>query len=389
MFVRSPTLPPPPPGYTHTIHAALTRATQPSLGSIVLSALIITGIRILALLTVLLRALPAYLPITMRPWLQPVVIGSGFAVGYLENATSSLSTYGLIYTGLTGDPFFPSARRAKALTAAVNTSVAKYKKRFKTERTLFLSSRVFMLTLFVAPLTMLTYAPLTLTFPFALTTYLFVAHTLGAPNHALWASLLAGGVTALVGLFCVGLVKDTADTLYICYCIDQDAGQRRRNEVFNAVSIFIISSISILIRSYSSSTRTAGTSSHLPTLNNQHVMTPNPDNPAAQALHSHLLRPHPCGHIDSSPLFLSLRYSVCLPPIHSNNHLSTTKSKKISRQIIQLLPRLRCGGTTCRTPLRLLRKARLFLRGRWKPRIWRSLSCSPARTCFELVLCCC
>ena len=61
----------------------------------------------------------------------------------------------------------------------------------------------------IAPLTMLTVAPLTLTFPFALTTYLFVAHTLDAPEEALEASLLAGVVTALVGLFCVGLVKDT------------------------------------------------------------------------------------------------------------------------------------------------------------------------------------
>ncbi len=56
---------------------------------------------------------------------------------------------------------------------------------------------------------MLTVAPLTMTFPFALTTYLFVAHTLDAPNQALSASLLAGGVTALVGLFCIGLIKDT------------------------------------------------------------------------------------------------------------------------------------------------------------------------------------
>jgi hypothetical protein len=55
---------------------------------------------------------------------------------------------------------------------------------------------------------MLTYAPLTLTFPFALLTYLFVAHTLNAPDSALGAAVLAGGVTALVGLFCVGLVKD-------------------------------------------------------------------------------------------------------------------------------------------------------------------------------------
>ena len=82
---------------------------------------------------------------------------------------------------------------------------------------------------------MLAYAPLTLTLPFALTTYLFVAHTLGAPQHALWAAILGGGVTALVGLFCVGLVDDTVDALYICYCVDQQAGQKRRPEVFNVV----------------------------------------------------------------------------------------------------------------------------------------------------------
>lgn len=56
---------------------------------------------------------------------------------------------------------------------------------------------------------LLTILPLTLSFPFALTTYLFVAHTLNAPQQALGAAVLAGGVTALVGLFCVGLVKDT------------------------------------------------------------------------------------------------------------------------------------------------------------------------------------
>ena len=54
---------------------------------------------------------------------------------------------------------------------------------------------------------LLTIAPLTLTFPFALTTYLFVAHTLNAPDSALSAALLAGGVTAIVGLFCVSLMQ--------------------------------------------------------------------------------------------------------------------------------------------------------------------------------------
>lgn len=212
------------------------RATQPSLGSIVLAGLILTGVRILGLLTIALRRFPAYLPLPVRPFLQPLVLVSAFAVGYLENATSSLSTHALAYLGLTGDPFFPSARRAAALTAAVNASVAKYRRKFKHDRTFGILNIILVADVCpAAPFTMLAYAPLTLTLPFALTTYLFVAHTLGAPQHALSAAILGGGVTALVGLFCVGLVDDTVDALYICYCVDQQAGLKRRPEVFSAV----------------------------------------------------------------------------------------------------------------------------------------------------------
>jgi len=75
---------------------------------------------------------------------------------------------------------------------------------------LFDASQVLLaLTVSLAPLTLLRIAPLTLTLPFALTAYLFVAHTLGAPDQAFAAALLAGTVTALVGMFCVGLVSDT------------------------------------------------------------------------------------------------------------------------------------------------------------------------------------
>jgi hypothetical protein len=70
---------------------------------------------------------------------------------------------------------------------------------------------------------------------------LFVAHTLSSPASALGAAVLAGSVTALVGLFCVGLVKDAADTLYVCYCIDKDIGEQRREEVFILVSFFLYS----------------------------------------------------------------------------------------------------------------------------------------------------
>ncbi|KDQ50222.1 hypothetical protein JAAARDRAFT_142283 [Jaapia argillacea MUCL 33604] len=213
-YYSDPALPPPPPTSTHTIHAALTRSTQPSLGSITLSALILTSIRLLVLLSTFLRIIPHYLPVQLRP----VAMVCGLAATYLESATGTLSGYALVYVGLTGDRFWVGARRSRVLVGvAEGGQGGRYKKRFQTE----------------PPLTLLTIAPLTLTFPFALTTYLFVAHTLGAPEQALGAAVLAGGVTALVGLFCVGLVKDTADTLYLCYCIDKDVGEKRRPEVFD------------------------------------------------------------------------------------------------------------------------------------------------------------
>jgi hypothetical protein len=57
------------------------------------------------------------------------------AVGMLDNATTALSKYALVYVGLTGDAFFVAARRAKALTASVESaSEGKYRRKFKTER---------------------------------------------------------------------------------------------------------------------------------------------------------------------------------------------------------------------------------------------------------------
>ncbi|KAH9958336.1 plasma-membrane choline transporter-domain-containing protein [Russula dissimulans] len=211
-YFADPTLPLPPPMDTHRIRAALYRATQPSLGSIALAGLLLTLTRMLLLLTFFLRQVPVYLPIALRIYTGPLL----YAAGYLEDAAGSLSKYALVYVGLTGEGFWVSARRARALVTGAESGAGRFRKNFKSE----------------PPLTLLRIAPLTLTLPFALTAYLFVAHTLGAPDQALSAALLAGTVTALVGLFCVGLVADTADTLYLCYCIDKESGDRRRAEVF-------------------------------------------------------------------------------------------------------------------------------------------------------------
>ncbi|KAJ3566815.1 hypothetical protein NP233_g6761 [Leucocoprinus birnbaumii] len=202
----------PLPMDTHTIRAATVRATGPSLGSICLSALLLTIIRILTLFTLLLDQLPKHLP----PNARLVINGIKLAVGYLDGVTTALSKYALVYVGLTGDPFMSSARRARALTEALEAKAEEESKKPSTE----------------PQLALLAVAPLTLSFPFALSTYLFVAHTLDSPPSALGASVLSGAVTALVGRFCTGLVLDAADTLFLCYCIDKDIGERKREEVF-------------------------------------------------------------------------------------------------------------------------------------------------------------
>ena len=157
----SPSDPIPSPTSTHTIHAALVRSTGPSLGSIVLASLIHSLFQLLTILTIFLQNLPFYL--RRIPWVPvaaPIAIyvipGVGWVVSLLEGWTTKLNKYGLIYAGLTGEPFWVSAARAGVLidkgreeTVSVDADgnrrgsrVLKKKKGFSSERkfSLFLLS---------------------------------------------------------------------------------------------------------------------------------------------------------------------------------------------------------------------------------------------------------
>ncbi|VDB82634.1 unnamed protein product [Peniophora sp. CBMAI 1063] len=217
-YFADPEAPPPPPQSTHTLHAALHRAIHPSLGTICLSALLLALVRMATGASYALRRLPSYLPLPLQIYAGPVIYGAQVAAGALEAWAGRFGRYVLVYVGVTGEGFWPSVGRAGGLTTTERRREGEaWRRKFRTE----------------PPLTLLTITPLTCTLPFALGTYLFVAHTLGAPDFALEAALLAGTATALVGLFCVGMVKDAADTLYLCYTIDREAGERRvgREEV--------------------------------------------------------------------------------------------------------------------------------------------------------------
>jgi hypothetical protein len=137
LTLRSQDLPPPAPGATHTLHAALVRAGETSLGSAALSALLLTGLRALALSARFFGWLPAAAPLAARPYVVPVSAALVWALARVEKAAHArmLSPHALVYVGLTGAPCLPAARRARVLTAAAEGERAgRYKRKFKTER---------------------------------------------------------------------------------------------------------------------------------------------------------------------------------------------------------------------------------------------------------------
>jgi hypothetical protein len=114
---------------THRIHASLYRSSQSSLGSIALAGLLLTLTRMLLLLTVFLRRVPVYLPIALRMYTGPLL----YAASYLEDAAGSLSKYALVYVGITGEGFWLSARRARALVTSAESGAGRSKKNFRSE----------------------------------------------------------------------------------------------------------------------------------------------------------------------------------------------------------------------------------------------------------------
>lgn len=189
-------------GDTRPLHAAGHRATQTSLGSVIVASLILTIIRMLGLLSIGLGRLPVY---TSVPFL---VSFSRWAVRWLDSVTSSLSKFALTWVGLTGETFFNAARKSQAVSAET----------MKQKLARPPSLRLLLTTTATLPL------------PSFLILYLFVAHTLNAPNKALGIAIMGGAVTLLTAWMCVGLIRDIGDSLWMAWCIDQQqpSGSERR-----------------------------------------------------------------------------------------------------------------------------------------------------------------
>ncbi|CAE6465611.1 hypothetical protein ACGC1H_002556 [Rhizoctonia solani] len=224
------TPPPPLPEATDTIRLAVLRASGPALGSICASALILTLSRASTLFLRTLRRIttPAVLaraPIPLPPEAKTFVIGILISFGQAEVIAALLgwlARYGggsdvQVLVGVSGDSVWGCARHVPRL---VGTRMSGTSKRLGREYRLL--SNVQLAT------------AIALGVLASIGAYIFAAHALGDPTYAPLAAALVGAGTTASVRFCVGIVDDAADALFMCYCLDYEAGATPRTDVKEA-----------------------------------------------------------------------------------------------------------------------------------------------------------
>ncbi|KAJ7754461.1 hypothetical protein B0H16DRAFT_1886570 [Mycena metata] len=187
-----------------TLHAVLLRP----LGPLVLSSLIALALSALNLLRLVLVYLPLALPYRFVVLFADLALARVGALG--ERIGGGRHTG--VYCGLTGAGFWDGVKGVRALREGAR------------ER---------------APPALPLPRAYTLALPFALVAYLRAAGDREGEEGvsyaeqqraAIAAAVLAGAVCAAVSVFCAGVVRDCADTLYVCHLIDRLAGRRPGTE---------------------------------------------------------------------------------------------------------------------------------------------------------------
>ncbi|WWC66832.1 uncharacterized protein I206_100739 [Kwoniella pini CBS 10737] len=182
--------------------AAVHRATGTSLGSICLGAGIIAVVRTVGrgaaemkrITNPKSRILPT--PLHFLTNLTPL-----FAI--VAGILDQLNGYALVYVGITGEAFWPSARRAVGLAG-----------RRKGGRLLDYTLIKLLLTLSSTAMGLFT----------GTAGYLYMTHSLSNPGYAPLAGLLCGGLPFLAIRAGAAVLGDAADALFICYQIDRELG---------------------------------------------------------------------------------------------------------------------------------------------------------------------
>ncbi|KAF9505846.1 hypothetical protein BS47DRAFT_488477 [Hydnum rufescens UP504] len=218
------------PAYTllsqqQATRAALARATGPSLGSICAGSLILGSVQGMMVILQWLRKLTTPPALQFIAPLHPL----SFLTGVIS-ILDSLSTYALVYIGITGEGFWPSARVARSFMTSVAASDREGEVSGRRRRRVR-GRRISDYTLVSNLLTM---SALSLAVLSAIGGFLFAAHSLAAPTNAPLSAFTCGIVTFLTVRFGLGLGEDAADAMFVCYNIDVQAGTKHRSEVFEA-----------------------------------------------------------------------------------------------------------------------------------------------------------
>ncbi|RSH81469.1 hypothetical protein EHS25_006826 [Saitozyma podzolica] len=182
--------------------AAVHRATGTSLGSICLGAGIVATVRVVGRTAAELKRITSpKSQILPSPLMFFAKLTPLFAI--VAGVLDQLNGYALVYVGITGDAFWPSARRA--------VSLAKGRK----------GGRLLDYTLIKLLLTLSSVAMGLFT---ATAGYLYMTHSLSNPSYAPVAALLCGGVPFLAIRAGAAVLGDAADALFVCHQIDRELG---------------------------------------------------------------------------------------------------------------------------------------------------------------------
>ncbi|CAO1616179.1 unnamed protein product [Parajaminaea phylloscopi] len=188
------------PTASDLVRASFLRATGPSLGTILLSALLLALSRALLIISWVSRTIAALLSSPQVPTFLHPLAHLAYLLSGAGGVIKGVSDYTLIYTGITGQGFWVSSRRCSRILVKRGAQ--------GVMEGLIIGTILSLLTVSLSLLA-------------ALAGFLFSAHQLHVPADAPLVGLLCGIVPYWTLRLAADVLSNGADALYLCYAIDE------------------------------------------------------------------------------------------------------------------------------------------------------------------------
>lgn len=187
------------PTASDLVRASFLRATGPSFGTILLSALLLALSRALLMISWISRTFAVVLSSPQVPAFLHPLAHLAYLVSGAGGVIKGVSDYTLVYTGITGQGFWTSSRRCSRLIVKRGAQ--------GVMEGLIIGTILSLLTISLSLLA-------------ALAGFLFSAHQLHVPSDAPLVGLLCGVVPYWTLRLAADVLGNGADALYLCYAID-------------------------------------------------------------------------------------------------------------------------------------------------------------------------